>query len=129
MINVIKDYAKKCGVKLWQVAEAMGMQDSNFSKLLRHPLTQEQEFKICCVIDKLAMEAFRGNYDKLLKHPLTEAHKDEICAVINKLTTKTMEGQYDTLLKHPLKEEQKNAICFFIDDLAFIDQEKEAYYE
>lgn len=52
--STIKEYAKVSGVKLWQVAEAMGMQDSNFSKLLRHPLSSAQENEICAIIDKLS---------------------------------------------------------------------------
>ena len=50
----IKDYAKVSGVKLWQVAEELGMHDSNFSKLLRHKLSEENENKICDIIDRLA---------------------------------------------------------------------------
>lgn len=40
--ETIKEYAKISGVKLWQIAEAMGMLDSNFSKLLRHNLSKEK---------------------------------------------------------------------------------------
>ena len=54
MNDTIKDYAKLCGVKLWQVAEAMGMHDSNFSKLLRHTLSEAQENEICAIIDRIA---------------------------------------------------------------------------
>ena len=54
--TTIKEYAKINGVYLWEVAEAMGMQDSNFSKLLRHPLSPEKENKICAIIDQIAAE-------------------------------------------------------------------------
>ena len=52
--TTIKEYAKINGVYLWEVAEAMGMQDSNFSKMLRYPLPKEKEDQICAIIDKLA---------------------------------------------------------------------------
>lgn len=52
--NTLREYAKINGVLLWEVAEAMGMQDSNLSKLLRHPLSQDMENRICQTIDKIA---------------------------------------------------------------------------
>ena len=32
----LKEYAKENGVYLWQVGEALGLQDVNFSKRMRH---------------------------------------------------------------------------------------------
>lgn len=52
--DTIKEYAKLSGVKLWQIADELGMQDSNFSKMLRYPLPKEKEDQICAIIDKLA---------------------------------------------------------------------------
>ena len=52
----VREYAKESGILLWQIAEALGMRDSNFSKLLRHPLTEAMENEICSIIDKLADE-------------------------------------------------------------------------
>ena len=52
--SFIKEYAKLNGIYLWRVAEAMGMHDSNFSKLLRHPLSKKKEAEICSIIDELA---------------------------------------------------------------------------
>lgn len=54
MNKTIREYAKISSVKLWQVAEALGMQDSNFSKKLRHPLTSTEEQRICEIIDTIA---------------------------------------------------------------------------
>lgn len=54
MNDMIKEYAKVSGVKLWQVAERMGMHDSNFSKLLRHPLSKKDEDRICHIIDQIS---------------------------------------------------------------------------
>lgn len=56
MNQTIKEYAKVSGVKLWQVAEALGMQDSNFSKKLRHALTPTEEQRICEIIDMISAE-------------------------------------------------------------------------
>lgn len=54
MNDTIKDYAKISGVKLWQIAEMLGLHDSNFSKKLRHQLTPDEEQKICAIIDQIA---------------------------------------------------------------------------
>lgn len=54
MNQMIKDYAKISGVKLWQIAEVLGLHDSNFSKKLRHQLSHAEEQKICSIIDQLA---------------------------------------------------------------------------
>ncbi len=56
MNQTIKEYAKISGVKLWQVAEVLGLQDSNFSKKLRRPLTPREEQRICEIIDMIAAE-------------------------------------------------------------------------
>ena len=52
--DILKDYAKLNRVKLWQIADELGIQDSNFSKLLRHPLSPEKENEICAIIDQIA---------------------------------------------------------------------------
>ena len=50
----IKEYARQKKVKLWQVAMAMDMQDSNFSRKLRVELSQEEKQRIKDIIDNLA---------------------------------------------------------------------------
>lgn len=54
--NDIKEAAKQAGVRLWQVAEAYGMNDGNFSRKLRKELPQEEKEKILEIIDRLARE-------------------------------------------------------------------------
>lgn len=54
MNEVIKEYAKANSVKLWQIAERLGMHDSNFSKMLRHPLSHEKEQQIRTIIEEIA---------------------------------------------------------------------------
>lgn len=52
----IREVAKKTGVRLWQVAEACGINDGNFSRKLRRELPQEEKEKILAVIHRLAKE-------------------------------------------------------------------------
>ena len=40
-------------IKKWQIAEKLGMTDSNFSRLLRKELSQEQKERILSIIEKL----------------------------------------------------------------------------
>lgn len=56
MNHDIRSYAKERGVKLWQIADKLGMQDSNFSKKLRHQLTEDEENEIRNLIDELVAE-------------------------------------------------------------------------
>lgn len=52
----IKNYAKERGVKLWQVAERLHINDGNFSRKLRVELPQEQKQAIFNIIDEIAKE-------------------------------------------------------------------------
>ena len=49
----IRNQAKKSGVCLWQIAEELKMQDSNFSRLLRHELSTDKKEQILAIIKKL----------------------------------------------------------------------------
>lgn len=42
------------GIKQWQVAEALGISETHFSRKLRNDLPQEEKEKILAVIDRLA---------------------------------------------------------------------------
>ena len=55
--NEIRTLAKAKGVKMWQIAEALHMQDSAFSRKLRHELPEEEKSTILAIIDDLAKEA------------------------------------------------------------------------
>ena len=50
----IKESARASNVKLWQVADELGMKDSNLSKVLRYPLSSSMEKRIVEIIDKIA---------------------------------------------------------------------------
>lgn len=50
----LREYAKKHGIKLWQIAEKYGLNDGNFSRKLRHELSDIEKAKIYYIIDVLA---------------------------------------------------------------------------
>lgn len=52
----IREKARSSGVRLWQIADALGMQESLFSKKLRKELTEEEQEKILAIVDRLAQE-------------------------------------------------------------------------
>ena len=53
----IKAYAKSKGVYLWQVAEQYGLHESNFCRLMRHPLSPSDREKIIRIIDRCYEES------------------------------------------------------------------------
>lgn len=53
--NDIRDYAKEKGVKLWQIAEHLGVTDATFSRWLRHELDSEKKEKIIRIIDLMCV--------------------------------------------------------------------------
>lgn len=50
----IRCKAKKRGVHLYQVAYALGLNDGNFSRLLRREIPQEKRQEIFSIIDRLS---------------------------------------------------------------------------
>lgn len=50
----IRDYAKSHGVHLWEIAEMLGIWDSNFTRKLRRELPAEEQQHIVALIDKIA---------------------------------------------------------------------------
>lgn len=52
----IRDYARIKDVRLWQIADKLNLCDSNFSRLLRHELSEEKKAEIKTIIDELAEE-------------------------------------------------------------------------
>jgi predicted XRE-type DNA-binding protein len=50
----IKNYAKSKGVRLWQIAEALHINDGNFSRKLRKELSEAQKEEIIRIIDRIA---------------------------------------------------------------------------
>ena len=52
----IRQAAKAAQVKLWQIAEAVGVNDGNFSRKLRHELPDDEKQRILEIIDRLGKE-------------------------------------------------------------------------
>lgn len=52
----IKETAKKAGIKLWQIADKLGINDGNFSRKLRKELNPEEKQKIFDIIAELQRE-------------------------------------------------------------------------
>ena len=52
----VKNAAGACGIRLWQIADALGISDSAFSRKLRKELPQEEKDRIFAVIESLAKE-------------------------------------------------------------------------
>ena len=52
----IRRTAAGAGVKLWQIADALGMADCSFSRKLRKELPQDEKEKIFSIIRRLAKE-------------------------------------------------------------------------
>ena len=53
----IRTTAAMEGVKLWQIADQLGITDNWFSRKLRHELPEEEKEKIRAIIAELAKEA------------------------------------------------------------------------
>lgn len=50
----IRFKAQSIGVKLWQIADELGLNDGNFSRKLRKELPDAEKEKIMHIIDKLS---------------------------------------------------------------------------
>ena len=57
----IRTVAEKSNVKLWHIAERLGITDGNFSRKLRKELTAEEKQKIFSIINELATENNNNN--------------------------------------------------------------------
>lgn len=52
----IRKCAFKAGVRLWQVADRLGITDGNFSRKLRHELPDAEKEKILSIIKEISKE-------------------------------------------------------------------------
>jgi len=53
----IREEAARRGVRLWQIACELGINDGNFSRRLRRELPEDEQQEILEIIDRLAAEA------------------------------------------------------------------------
>lgn len=54
--EVIRTHAKKQGVKLWQLAAALHINDGNLSRKLRFELPEDEQERLLSIIDEIAAE-------------------------------------------------------------------------
>lgn len=52
----VRQAAASAGVRLWQIANEIGLNDGNFSRKLRKELPEEEKRKIFGIIERLAKE-------------------------------------------------------------------------
>ena len=52
----VRSAAASAGVKLWQIADALGVNDGNFSRKLRKEFTPEEKARILEIIDRISKE-------------------------------------------------------------------------
>jgi len=52
----VRSAAASAGVKLWQIADALGVNDGNFSRKLRKEFTPEEKERILEIIDRISKE-------------------------------------------------------------------------
>ena len=52
----IRKAIKSAGLRMWQVAAEYGINDGNFSRLLRHALPEDRKARILDIIVKLTVE-------------------------------------------------------------------------
>lgn len=53
----VRQAASSAGVRLWRIAEAMGIADFTLSRKLRRELPPEEKKKVLSIIQELAKEA------------------------------------------------------------------------
>lgn len=58
--RTIREAAQKNGVLLWQLAYAVGVNDSTFSRRLRKELPQEEQEKLLSIIAQIAEDRKEG---------------------------------------------------------------------
>lgn len=71
--ETIKRAAKEFHVKLWRIADRMGLSDSSFSRMLRKELSKEDRNKILFIIADLVSEDAKGS---LVRSPNDENGDD-----------------------------------------------------
>ena len=52
--NDVREHAKASKCKHWQIADAMGISENTFCRMLRHELPDDEKTRIFEIIDRLA---------------------------------------------------------------------------
>lgn len=56
----IRDYARRNGVFLWELAARCGVNDGNFSRKLRQELPPEERRRLMVLVDEIASDKRQG---------------------------------------------------------------------
>jgi len=56
----IRDAAKQSGVKLWEIADRLGLTDCSFSRKLRRELPDDLQARVLSIIGEIASERGEG---------------------------------------------------------------------
>lgn len=56
----IRDYARRNGVYLWELAARCGINDGNFSRKLRKELPVEERRQLMALVEEIALEKRQG---------------------------------------------------------------------
>lgn len=54
--NEIKQLIQSAGLKLWQIADKLGMNDGNFSRRLRKPFSEDEVERVKAIIAELTAD-------------------------------------------------------------------------
>ena len=61
MSNIeLREYARRNGVFLWELAARCGVNDGNFSRKLRQELPVEERRRLMALVDEIALEKRQG---------------------------------------------------------------------
>ena len=56
----IREQAKAYNIRLWEIAEAMGISEATMVRRMRRELPEAEQAKICCIINDLVLARERG---------------------------------------------------------------------
>ena len=54
--KTIREKASAYNIRLWEIADKLGIRDSEFSRLLRHELTEKDKERVLAAIDEIRKE-------------------------------------------------------------------------
>lgn len=54
--EIVRAHAKQKGVKLWQLAAALNINDGNLSRKLRFELPEDEQQRLLSIIDEIAAQ-------------------------------------------------------------------------
>ena len=95
--RMIKDIMKKCNVKQYEVADYLGIRESNFSRDLRYYMTPNRQIEIIVAIKKIL--GIKSCYKEIseLKQIIQEWKKDYINEII--IERDILNSEFDNLIQ------------------------------